>query len=392
MSGNATAQPKGSAAGFVACCFLALAASVALPAAVEYKLGNADSGTMDWYHFWAVVTALVDMTAIAGIVFGFGAAVTGRYSGIALSSWNDYSLSRLQMALWTIVVLSGLFTAAKLNLLGYFGPVPADKVLAIAIPPELLAAMGIAAFSTAATPAILSLKAGQTASPAAQAGAQARTAATSAGAGTAMAGNAMGNSTAAGAHWTDIVTGDEVANAGTVDLSKVQQLLVTILLIGTYTLLLLRTFASVDVPGCIDAMPPLNQHFIQLMAVSHAGYLVYKAAPKAGTTGDATTPAAAQAGATPQAAAAGPLPAPPPNIVTVRLAVDAAATTQGLRLTVDGRNAPIPADGCADLPLDIGVAHRIAANGTRGGAAVAGQLAITPTLDDLNKVFEIVLT
>jgi hypothetical protein len=222
-----------------------------------------------------------------------GYAVTGRLSGIAMSSWNDYSLSRLQMALWTIVVLSGLLTAAKLNLLGYYVTTTSDAALAITIPPQLLAAMGIAAFSTAAAPAILAFKASQGASPQEQAGAQARVADTTgaASASVTTSGKAVGNATRDSAHWTDIVTGDEVANAGTVDLSKVQQLLITLLLIGIYIFMLLHMFDTVT--AAITTLPPLDQHFIELMAVSHASYLAYKATPKSGTTSTnlPTTPA-----------------------------------------------------------------------------------------------------
>src|SRR5690242_1814239 len=66
------------------------------------------------------------------------------------------------MALWTIVVIAALLTIAKIRILGFYGDVrdPA-ALLDIKIPGDLLAAMGIAAASTAAAPAILALKAAQ---------------------------------------------------------------------------------------------------------------------------------------------------------------------------------------------------------------------------------------
>src|SRR6202043_3004495 len=79
------------------------------------------------------------------------------------------------------------------------------------------------------------------------------------------------------AHLRDIVSGDEVANAGTIDLSKVQQLLITMLLLGTYIGMLLSMFSKGDP---ITALPDLGERFVELMALSHAGYLVYKAVPK----------------------------------------------------------------------------------------------------------------
>jgi hypothetical protein len=373
--------PQGpSAKGFVFICILAFFATLLIPVIVELSVPAASIGT---YQAWAVVTALFDLVAVTSVVLGLGYAVTGKVSGIALSSWNDYSLSKLQMALWTIVILSALFTAAKLNLVGYFGPVQFDQVLAIKIPPELLEAMGIAAFSTAATPAILALKASQDARPEQQAGAQNRVAATTGATadGVVTSGKAVGNATTDTAHWTDVVTGDEVANAGTVDLSKVQQLLITVLLIGTYEFWLLQMFGTSK--GALTTLPPLPQQFIELLAVSHASYLAYKAVPKAGTTAPATPD---QTNATPPAA-----PTPPPNSVTIRLTIDDAAAMQGLQLQVDGRNFPIAADGLVELPLDIGIAHRLSASGTRGGNAVSGQVNITPTIDDMDKAYEITL-
>lgn len=394
------------AGGFVFLCLLALLATTLIPVAVAHWAGPAPDKGLDSYRQWlavrqgwAVVTGLADLLAVTGVVLGFGYAVTGKVSGIALSSWNDYSLSKLQMALWTIVVLAGLVTAAKLNLLGYFGSMTPDKVLAIGIPTELLEAMGIAAFSTAAAPAILALKASQDATDEETAGARDRVAASSGGSADTMAvsGKAVGNTTSDAANWTDIVTGDEVANAGIVDLSKVQQLLITVLLVGTYVFMLIRMFALADAGG-ITALPPLDQHFIELMAVSHAGYLVFKAVPKSGTTGTAPQAqgdqAAPDGGALPGGGGtAPPIPPPPPqpNAVTVRLAIDNAAATQSLRLQVDGRDFPVGSDGCVELPLDMGVAHRLAATGTRAGVAVSGQTTITPTIDDMNKAYEITL-
>ena len=90
----------------------------------------------DILHPWAVVTFLADLIAVAGIVLGLGYAVTGRVAGIALSGYNDFSLAKLQMAMWTIVVLAALLTTARLNLLGYFGPMPPSAVVVDNTPGE----------------------------------------------------------------------------------------------------------------------------------------------------------------------------------------------------------------------------------------------------------------
>jgi hypothetical protein len=278
---------------FVLWSLVLLAVTILIPVAAQHWIGAFTDQTAAHLHLWAVVTFLVDLTAVAAVVLGFGYAVTGRPFGIAMSSWNDYSLSKLQMALWTIIVLAGLMTAAKLNLLGYFGTVletakdggtAPGQPLGINIPGELLAAMGIAAFSTAAAPAILSLKASQTPAQGEVLAAHQRLlASTGQPIGTLQsAGKAAGYASADSASWLDLITGDEVANAGIVDLSKVQQLLVTLLLIGTYGFMLVHIFATATVG--IASLPPLDEHLVELMGVSHASYLAYKATPKSAQT------------------------------------------------------------------------------------------------------------
>ena len=73
-----------------------------------------------------------------------------------------------------------------------------------------------------------------------------------------------------------MITGDEVGNFAIPDLGKIQQLLVTILLLTVYGVSIWKAFAK---HSTIGALPPLDQSFIWLMGVSHAGYLAYKAAP-----------------------------------------------------------------------------------------------------------------
>ena len=324
-------------------------------------------------HPAAVALFGFDLLALGTVVFGFGWAITGRPGGIALSSWNDYSLSKLQMVLWTVVVLGAFLAIASLRLLGFFGFAAAADPLAITVPGPLLAAMGIAAFTTTAAPSILALKAAQPAETGQIAAARRRGAADFV-----HTGQAVGRSSTAGASWIDVVTGDELANAGTVDLSKVQHLLVTLLLLGTYIGLVMRQLAGAAHP--LAGLPDPGPTFVELLALSHAGYLVYKAAPKS----DRITPAPAAA----PAASAGPSPSAAATAratsVPVRLAIDDAAQVAGLVLTVDGRTQPVGPDGYTEVSLDPDRAHRFVADGTRAGQAVHGTLTITPGARDVH--------
>jgi hypothetical protein len=370
--------------GFIVWALILLVVTILIPVAAQQGIGAYGDKTAAGLHLWAVVTFLADLLAVTLIVLGFGYAVTGKCFGIAMSSWNDYSLSKLQMALWTILVIAALFTTAKLNLLGYFGPMPlpadaspgmiAGEPLGISIPGELLAAMGIAAFSTAATPAILSLKASQTPADGEVQAATQRTADQQGAATMSNAGKAAGHASTDSAGWLDVVTGDEVANAGVVDLSKVQQLLVTILLIGTYTFMLIRTFSGAKTG--INSLPELGPRFVELMGISHAGYLAYKATPKSGST--APAPAASD-----NATSASGVP--------VRLTVDDAATIAGLTLTLDNAPVAVGASGFVEVSLSPGKDHTFAARGTRNGNAVTGTLVMSVTPNDTNKPLAISL-
>jgi hypothetical protein len=224
-----------------------------------------------------IAVFLGQLVAVAVIIVGFGALPSQTLWGFALSSRNAYSLSKLQMAGWTVLVLAALFTAAEIRIFGYFGAV--KDPLQITIPGDLLAAMGISVFTTAATPAILALKStGTPTGPQEDAAAQRLANQTK----TTKdnidnVGHVMVRADQTLARWSDIVSGDEVANAGTTDLSKVQQLLITLLLLGTYTGMVVSAIASRNV---FDSLPLLSTYFVGLMAISHAGYLTYKAVPK----------------------------------------------------------------------------------------------------------------
>jgi hypothetical protein len=86
----------------------------------------------------------------------------------------------------------------------------------------------------------------------------------------------MGNAAVKDAALLDLVTGDDVSNFDSADLGKIQQLLVTLLLLGLYGA---YVFAAFGASGPVKALPGIDRGFIWLMAVSHASYLAYKAAP-----------------------------------------------------------------------------------------------------------------
>jgi hypothetical protein len=217
--------------------------------------------------------------ALALLVVEFiviGWLVNDRWTGAFIDNRNRMSLSKLQAAAWTAVVLAGLATAAVFNILAQ-GSTAAATNLNITIPGELLLAMGISATSLVATPGLLSLKADQTPSDDATKQAAAKPNPPT---GTPN-GKVATNADAADASWANLVTGDEVGNAGSPDLGKIQQLLITVLLLGCYTAYVFLDMTKTA--GSITTLPVLDKSFVWLLGISHASYLAYKAAPHTGT-------------------------------------------------------------------------------------------------------------
>jgi hypothetical protein len=223
-----------------------------------------------------VVAWLATMAMVALLCGCIGKAIAGSWDGVLIDGRNRVSLSRLQMLAWTLLILSALITAVASNL----GLPDNSLALAIEIPDELLAAMGIAAVSLAASPALLTLK-----------GSDPDT-------GVSLA---AFHSEPDEASWLDTFRGDDPAEANRPDLSKIQQFLITLALVGGYGVLIGDMFCHLA--GPFGTFPALDPKFVWLLGISHAGYLTYKAAPK---------PAAPGAGGTEAAPAAMPSPPPPP--------------------------------------------------------------------------------
>ncbi len=238
------------------------------------------SGGFDAASTWACTAGLV-----AAFIALSGTALNGRPAGILIDNRNRVSLSKFQATLWTVLVVSALVTisAARFHVVGF------SEALEITIPGELLVAMGISAVSLVATPALLSAKTADTPSPelageaADKLGIPRHT--------VRSAGKVFGRTDAGAAQWLDMLRGEEVSNASTPDLGKVQQFLVSLFLVCVYAASIwaaLSVSPPQDIealPQHLEALPPLGEDFVWLMAVSHASYLAYKAAPHGSATG-----------------------------------------------------------------------------------------------------------
>jgi hypothetical protein len=210
---------------------------------------------------------------LAAELWIIGWLVNGRPIGAFIDNRNRISLSKLQAGAWTVIVLAALATAAAFNILGQGSDTGTVTNLDVTIPGELLLAMGISATSLVATPALLSLKSDETPTDAAMTQAAQKLNLPSVEA----TGKVLNKASPAAASWGDLVTGDEVGNAGSPDLGKIQQVLITLVLLGSYAAYVYLDFCSSAAP--VHALPALDKSFVWLLGISHASYLAYKAAP-----------------------------------------------------------------------------------------------------------------
>ena len=230
----------------------------------------------NWPEYRAYTYVAVVLLLVLNLIL-VGREINGLWVGVFIDNRNRISLSKLQMGAWTIVVLSALATAAAFNAATDMYQGNAVTAFSVVIPGELLLAMGISATSLVGAPMLLSVKAQEDPTAQAVADSQARF-------GTTGTGKVMTRAKPQDASWVDLVTGEELGNASSPDLGKIQQVLVTLLLLGIYTAYIYALFAGTAEK--ITHLPILDQSFVWLMGISHASYLVYKAAPHT-ASGDA---------------------------------------------------------------------------------------------------------
>lgn len=214
---------------------------------------------------------LLALALVAAFMLVAGHGVTGRWRGALIDDRNVMSLSRTQMAIWTAIVLSAYLAAVTWNLAwGH------DYPLGVAIPGELWVLMGISTTSLVGSPLIVAGK--KTKAPADDEFEAMKTRLVANGekeGATVNKGLLAVNVDLRDARWSDIVTGEEVANAAHLDLARVQMLFFTLVLAVAYATALGRMFAGIGDMN-FEALPDLDQSALALLGISHAGYLTSK--------------------------------------------------------------------------------------------------------------------
>ena len=231
-------------------------------------------------RLWAWLVILILMIIFIVIV---GHGVTGLTSGLLIDRRNKMSLSRFQMILWTVIILSGYFAAALCNLSEAY-----DDPLSIALQPMLWTLMGISTASLVGSPLIKSTK--ESKNPDAdQKDTALQVVATQKGvdtdklktSGLGTSGLLMVNTSPDKASLSDMFATEETGNAGHLDLAKVQMFFFTIVLALSYAVALASMFTEPS--RDILELPNLSEGMITLLGISHGGYLVNKATPHSKT-------------------------------------------------------------------------------------------------------------
>lgn len=261
--------------------------------------GAAEGALIEVGQAW-LWTALLIVAFLALI----GVALNGRPAGVIIDNRNRVSLAKFQAVLWTVLVLSALITTAAARVAaGDALPAASGGILAFTLPQELLVAMGIAVTSLVASPVVLGPQAN---APEPHPETLSLTAAKTGRSpdDIVSTGKVIGWRTPASAQWLDMFRGDTASNAGSPDLSKIQQFLITLVLVGVYGGSIWGGFIDGRAPflgAAAGWLPPLEPNFVWLLGISHAGYLAYKASPHG--RGDPTPdPAALKAAASAPAA------------------------------------------------------------------------------------------
>ena len=255
----------------IALCLLVVA-MVVLAIVSESAKVTAGSAPWTWY---ANMIALLLFLIIAG------AGTTGRKMGFLIDSRNKMTLSRLQLVIWTIIILATYMSVVLARVvdpnLGY------SLAFNVVLPQELWMLMGISLTSMVGSPLVLSNKKMQEPDKI-ERSTTLRSLAIMSGRQPPIDedktsnGSIIVNESPADARVADLFRGDETGNAAHLDISKIQMFYFTIILGIVYLFGLLEGFSQL-VSENEAIFPVLDGSMITLLGIIHAAYLSYKTIP-----------------------------------------------------------------------------------------------------------------
>lgn len=233
---------------------------------------------------------VISALAILALVFSAGSAQRDTLLGAAIDERNRLSLSRMQQLAWTMVLFGGYTVLAVVNLtlmagvvrdVGQATVLSPDSGLTVgnffpSMDPSLWAVLGL----TVLISPFLSRKILTNMEHATVAASTSSTTARGAAQVLDRRENPLW------ARWSDLFTGETEAASNQIDVSRLQHMVITVLLLGGYIILLAEYVRTIDACAVLLAMtmgapvfasmPPIDPTFVGLLALSHAGYLAFK--------------------------------------------------------------------------------------------------------------------
>jgi hypothetical protein len=205
---------------------------------------------------------LVIMFSFSIFLAFLGRWICGRPGGIFIGDRNLMSLSRMQMVLWTALILSAYLAMALFRLRS-----GANDPLGITMDWHLWALMGISTTSMIGSPLLLGNKTQKEVHPDAITKAEKQLKETFDG--TNFVGTLYANKSIYDASFTDVFQGDEVGNTSFIDVAKLQMFFFTLVTLVAYAAAVLHLLKGAD----LSAMPSVPDGMVALLGISHAGYL-----------------------------------------------------------------------------------------------------------------------
>lgn len=217
----------------------------------------------DWglRTFW-----IVGMLTLFGLTMIVGRGVTGVWKGAFVDERLKMSLSRLQMFVWTILVISAFGTMAIARL--YSHEIDNASAMDIGVPETIWALLGISTTSLIGSPLIKSAKKNEPPKdPKIKVEAQGKDTTE-----VTWEGQIVKNRSIDDATFADLFRGENVENFMLLDMAKIQMFFFTFLLVLAYG----ASVGAALQDSELASLPDVGAGMLPLLGISHAGYLASK--------------------------------------------------------------------------------------------------------------------
>jgi hypothetical protein len=219
---------------------------------------------------WAIVWSwIISAVLIFSLAVAVGIAVTKRPFGLLIDGRGRYSLTHLQVASWSVMILSLIAGTAVGRLLHGHDP------LGFTIPGQVLAIIGISLGSGVLSTATKSMK---------DISRPANVAASMPASEPARAAMPAGEQDRWRPTFRQIYMQEEGTFADrVVDIGKFQNFIITAVLIVAYGAAVVQALRDAGTAASFTALPGFSGTFLTLLGVSHGAYLAAKLPPQTGT-------------------------------------------------------------------------------------------------------------